>query len=297
MSALLVIAPAKVNLHLAVGAVRPDGYHDVTTVLHALELADEVRVTPASSLLLEAPDLGVAPEQNLAHRAAVALGRTLGKRPDVHITLVKRIPHQAGLGGGSSDAAAVIFGLATLWGIDPGSPECLETAATLGADVPFFLTGACALMTGRGDVLERVLPPLAGSPVVVVRPPHPVPTPAAYAAFDAAPQPAPDAHELISALEVGSVACSAASLANNLEAASAAVVPEVGEAVAWLRGSAGCLGAAVAGSGSAVFGLMDSAGSAEAIAARAADRGWWSAATALAAEGVHARDERAGDTC
>ncbi len=285
---LISVAPAKVNLHLGVGGVRTDGYHDVTTVLHALELADMVEIEPAAELTLTCePSVGVSPENNLAYRAAVALGEAVGRRPQVAIRLIKHIPHGAGLGGGSSDAAAVIAGLATLWGVDPRDPRCIEVAAGLGADVPFFLapTG-CALMTGRGDVLARELPALDGVPVVLVRPPMPVPTAAAYRAFDAAPPVAPDPTRLLVALDAHDASAVSAAIANNMESASASVVPAVADALAWLKQQSGVRGAAVAGSGSAVFALCDTGDAAATIARSAETHGWWGCDTALRGSGV-----------
>jgi len=289
---LRVSAPAKVNLHLGVRDVGPDGYHSLTGVFHTLTLADEIRISGASSLEFTSDvDLGIAAEQNLAHRAAVAMGLSLGREPNVHVELTKRIPHGAGLGGGSSDAAAVIAGLATLWNVDPRDERCLAVARSLGADVPFFLVpGGAALMVGRGDVVARELPAAAGTPLVLVRPDLPVSTAAAYAAFDADPvaPSAPDA--VISALEGGDAAALGAAVVNNLAAASFSVVAEVADALAWVRCAQGITGAEVCGSGSAVFALCESAADAQSIAVQAAAKGWWSCATALGGTGVAVRE-------
>jgi len=293
---LKVFAPAKVNLHLAVGRLREDGYHELTGVFHALELADEVSLEPAESLeLMCDADLGIEPEDNIALRAAVAMGREFGRAPLVRIGLMKRVPHGAGLGGGSSDAAAVIAGLATMWNAETTDVRCVAAAAGVGADVPFFLVpGGAALMTGRGDRVARELVPLGGTPVVLVRPPLPVSTAAAYRAFDAAPVAAEEPDAAIAALETGDVTALGRALANNLEAASAAVVPEVADALAWTRTATGVLGAAVAGSGSAVFAIVESDHAAAAIARAAEDRGWWSAATRLGASGVRVDHDTGG---
>lgn len=282
------IAPAKINLMLAVGGIRPDGYHAVTTVLHTLELWDEVTVEPASALEFECGiDLGVPAQDNLAHRAAVALGAALGREPLVRIQLVKRIPHGAGLGGGSSDAAAVLAALATEWGLSWGDPMVVDVAASLGADVPFFLAESpCALMTGRGDRLERRFAGFPGIPLALVKPPQPVPTAAAYAAFDRSPRPADDGTRMIDALAAGDQGAMAAALSNNLEAASEEVVPAVGEVLAWMRSQPGISAAVLAGSGSACFALCEDDRVATHIAGAAKDRGWWSAATRLGQSGV-----------
>lgn len=276
-----VLAPAKVNLFLGVGASRPDGYHDVVTVLHALELADELTVEPAGELALACDtDLGIEPERNLAWRAAIALAEELDTEPRVAIGLRKRIPHGAGLGGGSSDAAAVLLGMCELWGVLPDDPRVLRAARSLGADVPFFLGGGPAVMTGRGDVLERRLPGLV-TPVLLVKGAASAPTAAVYEQFDRDPHTSHASADVTRALADGDVRLLAASLVNDLAAPSAQVVPGVADALAWCRLSAGVLGAQVAGSGSAVFALCDSDSTAADLASRAAEEGFWSAATRL----------------
>lgn len=291
MNVLRVLAPAKVNLFLGIGSVRPDGYHQLTSVFHALGLADEIEIRPAERLTVTTdPDLGIPEQLNLAYRAAVDMGSAFGRDPLVAIHVVKRIPHGAGLGGGSSDAAGVIAGLACLWGIDLADDQCLSVARCLGADVPFFLTGGAALMTGRGDVLERALPPLPGVPVALVRPPLPVSTAQAYRTFDLDPVAAGDHRAVVDALERSDSSALARSLANNLESAAATVVPEVAEAVAWVRSRPGVMGALVAGSGSAVFALCEDPVVSRRVAEEACGQGWWSTATELARHGVSVRE-------
>ncbi len=288
---LRVLAPAKVNLFLGIGPVRSDGYHELTSVFHALGLADEIEIRTAESLTVTTDsDLGIPERLNLAHRAAVEMGSAFGRDPLAAIHVVKRIPHGAGLGGGSSDAAGVIAGLAYMWGIDLSDDRCLSVARSLGADVPFFLAGGAALMTGRGDVLERTLPPLPGVPVALLRPPLPVSTAEAYRTFDLDPVAAGDHRATVEALERSDTSALVRSLANNLESAAATVVPEVAEAVAWVRSRPGVLGALVAGSGSAVFAVCEDPIVSERVAEEARGRGWWSVATELAMHGVSVRE-------
>jgi 4-diphosphocytidyl-2-C-methyl-D-erythritol kinase len=256
-------------------------------VFHALSLADEISIESAPGLSVGCDEeLGVPEGENLAFRAAIAMGDAFARRPEVRISLSKRIPHGAGLGGGSSDAAAVIVGLAYLWGIEPGDSRCKAVAASLGADVPFFLTGGAALMSGRGDELVRSLPALEGAPAVLVRPPDPVPTAEAYRAFDASPVPPGDPSLVIAALEAGDDAALASVLENNMERASFSVVPAVAEAVAWTKQSVGVRGAIVCGSGSAVFALCEDHAVASHVAENAGSRGWWSVPTKLVAQGA-----------
>ena len=294
MRAITLLAPAKVNLYLGVGAVGDDGYHDVTTVLQSLAFGDTVRILPADELIVTtSADLGIPASENLAFRAAQAFAEEFSIAPRVVIEIEKRVPAGAGLGGGSSDAAAVIAGLARIHGIDACGERCLGVARTLGADVPFFLIGGAALMTGRGDVLEASLPS-ARSHVVLVKPQAPVPTAGAYAAFDAAPLPAPGPDRVVSALADGDTTRLAQALSNNLTSASATLVPEVIDALAWVGEQPGVLGAAMAGSGSATFALCASAESAESISAGARARGWWAVATETSSSGVRITDEDEG---
>lgn len=282
-----IFAPAKVNLHLAVGEVRDDGYHAVTTVLHALAFGDTVVIEPGSSFGFACtPDLGLRAEDNLACRAATAMAARFGRPLDVHISVEKHVPAGAGLGGASADAAATIAGLARLWHLDPGDPGIYETARSLGADVPFFLTGGAALFTGRGDVLERSLAPL-DVPVVLVKPAEAISTGEAYAAFDRLePSAAPDPSALLDALERADVRDVARRLYNNMTAAAVGIVPGVAGALRLVAESRGVLGSAVAGSGSAVFGICETGADASRCAEAAKDAGLWSVATRTGSSGA-----------
>lgn len=282
-----VLAPAKVNLYLGVGGIRPDGYHEVTTVMQTLDLADEVTLTPAPVLeLTTITDLSIPARENLAFRAATDFARAHHREPGVRIDLVKAIPHGAGLGGGSSDAAAVIRGLAALWDVPSDDARAREVAAGLGADVPFFLVGGTAMLVGRGDVQESIFatPPLAG---VVVLPSGRVPTADAYRAFDASPLPTPDPTDLCDALRAGDSAAVAPLLANNLEGAARGVSPDVGDVLAWCRTQGGIDGVCVAGSGSAVFAVSGESRRFELVTA-AREHGWvaWAVSFTPAGWGV-----------
>lgn len=272
-----VEAPAKLNLYLGVGGRRADGYHGVETVLVALDLHDSVTVEPAAELSLVCePDVGVPAPDNLAWRAAVALSSAVGRESSVAIRVVKRIPARAGLGGGSADGAAVIAALAAHWGIASDAPVLERVAASLGADVPFLLRGGCAVYGGRGDEFVRPLP----LPVVhflLVNPGVPVPTAAAYAAFDRMLQPAaPGVRRVADALRLANGAAAlGGALFNNMTDATTGLVPEIREALALAGRSPGCEGAAMAGSGSTVFGVFDDRESAEEAVAAARGRGWW----------------------
>lgn len=172
-----VVAPAKVNLALEILRRREDGYHDLDTVMTTLDLADAVTIRPWTGLEVRysgryAAGLDPAAPTDLPTRAARALATTAGREPDALIEVTKRIPHPTGLGGGASDAAAVIRALDALWGLDWPAERLAEVGATVGSDVPFFIYGGVARCTGRGEVVEplRDLRPLR---LLILVPPVP----------------------------------------------------------------------------------------------------------------------------
>ena len=152
---LTVRAYAKVNLTLEVLGRRPDGYHEIVSVMQTVDLHDVVKLTPADDVTLACDRPGLDTPGNLVYRAAAALRAETGIREGVHIELRKAIPTSAGLGGGSSDAAATLVGLRRLWRLDMPVSDLTPLAASLGSDVPFFLRGGTAMVQGRG---ERVRP-------------------------------------------------------------------------------------------------------------------------------------------
>ena len=161
-------ATAKINLSLEVLGRRPDGYHEVRSVLQAVDLADWVEIEEADALTLRVEPEGAAPaEENLVLRAAELLRGATGATRGAAITLRKQIPVAAGLGGGSSDAAAALLGLSRLWALDLDQAQLGVLAARLGSDVPFFLGGATALASGRGEQLEELPAPVERFAVIV----------------------------------------------------------------------------------------------------------------------------------
>lgn len=156
-----VRAPGKLNLYLAVGDRRDDGYHELTTVFHAVSLVDEVTIRDADVLSLRVAGAGAdalpTDERNLAWRAAELLAEHVGRAPDVAITIDKSIPVAGGMAGGSADAAAVLVGMNVLWELGVPRRDLHALAARLGSDVPFALHGGTALGTGRGEELATVL--------------------------------------------------------------------------------------------------------------------------------------------
>lgn len=286
MPGVELLAPAKVNLFLAVGPRRPDGYHDLVTVFNAVSIGDRLEVTlrpsPDHAWHIEVSGGAALPRDtdNLAGRAAALFAAAVGDRVPGHmvrIVIDKRIPVAAGLGGGSSDAAAVLRWLNRHFGSPLEPVELGDLAERLGSDVPFFLHGGRAVGRGRGEAVT----PWSGEPVlplVIGLPDFPLSTPEVYRRFDAlhsAPDPGPGGEwmaaaerglqRLSDALAAGDLGRVAAALRNDLARPAASLRPEVEAAVDRLT-RAGCLGAAVSGSGPTVFGLAASAEAAAAIA-------------------------------
>jgi 4-diphosphocytidyl-2-C-methyl-D-erythritol kinase len=255
-SAVSFLAPAKLNLSLEVYAKRPDGYHEIRSVMVPVSLYDEVTVEETSCGIAVSCDAPGVPLDgtNSCHRAA-ALFLEWAKSPSgVRIRLRKRIPAEAGLGGGSSDAAATLKGLVALTGKMPPGNELLAMAARVGADVPFFLLGGAALVEGFGDRVTP-LPWEAPFHAVIVRPPFGLSTREGYARLrrgfgDPPSAEAPPA--------IRSIEAAAAIVRNDFEEAWRPVCPEIGTIKEELR-AAGARASALTGSGSAVFGLFPSA--------------------------------------
>ena len=166
--AVTLLAPAKINLALAVTGKRDDGYHELRSVFATIDLADRVRVAPHRRLEVRiAPGVGAPPGEDLASRAVRAMAKATGREPTAFVHIRKRVPVAAGLGGGSSDAGAVLRALASIW--KRSDVDLVSLAATLGSDVPFFVTGArVALVGGRGERVDPLPNPTA-TYVVVVR--------------------------------------------------------------------------------------------------------------------------------
>jgi len=266
-------AAAKVNLALEVLGRRADGYHELATVMHAIDLADRLVLEEADGFEIVTGAPGVPTDgTNLALRAARALAEAAGVGRGARITLDKRIPVAAGLGGGSTDAAATLVGLDRLWRLRWSRARLAEVAVTLGMDVPFFLHGGCALATGRGEKLDRA--PSGGLALVLVNPRFGSSTAAVYARVT--PEMYSDgsrARGMLAALRARRPGRVAASLYNGLEAAVAPAHPEIDRMKAALV-AAGALGAAMSGSGPTVFGVARSFEHARQIRARLA-RGSW----------------------
>ena len=267
MTRISVRGYAKLNLALAVTGTRPDGYHLLDTVMRTVSLYDEVAVerTEEPGVRLLCADPRVPQDgRNTAVRAAERYIRAAGMPGGVRITVCKRIPLEAGMGGSSADAAAVLNAMQTLWRPLP-EDELTALAASIGADVPFQLCGGLTRCTGIGDRMEP-LPPVSGDFYVVCKPPFGIRTPDAFAACDRLASPKnPDVERLCGALRRNDLRAAAADVGNLLE--QAVDRPEI-EMLRTSLPDAGALAAAMTGSGSAVFGLFLSLADAEAAAAR-----------------------------
>jgi 4-diphosphocytidyl-2-C-methyl-D-erythritol kinase len=269
---VVVRVPAKVNLRLGVGPVRPDGYHELLTVFHAVALFDEVTAHPADGLSLTLAGIGSAElpadRGNLAWRAAELLAAETGVRPDVRLELHKRIPVAGGLAGGSADAAGTLLACARLWDVEADLPGL---AARLGSDVAFALLGGTAIGTGRGERLAPV-PPHADLHWVLASAPYGISTAAAYAQLDAlraaraAPEPIGPPDALLAALAAGDPSGVGLVLANDLQPAAFTLRPELRRTYD-LGLAAGALGAVVSGSGPTCAFLCADADQAQHVAA------------------------------
>ena len=253
---------AKVNLGLEVLGPRQDGYHELRTVFQTLELHDDLVLTPrADGVSVDCDHPGVpSDERNLAVRAAQSLRDHAGVRQGVHISITKRIPVAGGMGGGSSNAAAVLIALDHLWGVGLGRDGLHPLARRLGADVPFFLLGGTALGLARGDEVYPLFRQV-DSEVVVADPGRPVSTAAVFARCDATLTPrenGPTIFRFISShLERRRDAFRA--LGNDLEAPALEEAPELASQVERIRGilvREGALLTSLSGSGSSYFGLF-----------------------------------------
>jgi 4-diphosphocytidyl-2-C-methyl-D-erythritol kinase len=261
------LAPAKINLTLEVLSRREDGYHSLRSVMVPLALADAIAIEPSERFAFECSADALGGDDNLVVRAAAALGAL----PPVRITLTKHIPTQAGLGGGSSDAATVLR--AAMDGALGSQPtvDWLQVARELGSDVPFFLAETAALVEGTG---ERVTPAGSLPPwnVLIVKPPAAVSTSAAYAEIDRTQRPSRPRNtsvsiEALTALQRFDFDAVERLLQNDFHDVIASAIPEVATAIDALYG-AGARRALLSGSGSCVFTLARDREGIEAMASR-----------------------------
>lgn len=270
MTSVTLLTPAKINLCLSVAGKRPDGYHDVEMLMQMVGLYDEVRIAVKESGISVACDSAAVPEGegNIAYRAAAAILRVAGGGPGLGIEITKRIPVAAGLGGGSSNAAAVLIGVNRLLETGLGAEELSRIGVELGMDVPFFFYGPLARAWGRGDILTRIKP-LPKFWVLLVNPGFETSTAWAYNNLNLRLTKKIDCNR-IARLTVRNVA---ESLHNDLETVTAAAYPVITEITEALL-SAGAMGARMSGSGPTVFGIFETGEHCRMAAETFAARGW-----------------------
>lgn len=280
---LTLLCPPKVNLYLEIVRRRPDGYHDLRTLFHSISGGDRLTVWPDSRLELACDDASIPTDgTNLVLRAAEALRReTDSPREGARFLLEKTTPAGGGLGGGSANAAGALVLLNRLWGLNLPRPRLAELAASLGADVPFFLTGGAAVGEGIGEQLVPVEP--LALDLVLVAPPAAVSTPWAYSLWDGNSASDASVEQFLAEARRGPDRAGGL-LRNDLEPGVLAAVPDVSAARDWLM-RAGALGAMMTGSGSVVFGLAEDAAHARRLAATSGAPGRvWTVRTLTAAE-------------
>lgn len=282
MHPVTLAAPAKVNLILRVVGRRDDGYHDLEMVMVPLSLADEITLAPIASgiefYLDGEGDGGMVGERNLAWRAARLMQEAAGRSDGVEITLRKHIPVAAGLGGGSSDAAAVLKGLSRMWGLGWSPARLADLGKRLGADVPFFCYEGPAFVEGIGDRVEpyRKFPSLL---FLLINPGFSVSTPWVYQQWDLQLTPKRSDARVRPLFEVFCDVIS--SLQNDLERVTIPAHPEVSAIKRFLMDS-GAAGALMSGSGPTVFGVFEEDSARERALAATRTKGW----RAFAAEGA-----------
>ena len=274
-------APAKLNLYLHITGRRPDGYHDLDSLVAFASIGDELTLRPAGTFEFEltGPQAGALAHEdqssNLAVKAAQSLAALTGHELDAHLILTKNLPVASGIGGGSSDAAAALRALARHWGLAKDDPRILEAAAQHGQDVPVCVKVACNYMTATG---VAPAPKLPRTPVVLVNPGKGLSTPLVYKEYRKGGDPfSPLARleqapatldDLVAALKLRS---------NDLYAPACRLMPEIVEIIAALRGTEQCLLARMSGSGATCFGLYADKAAAEKAAKtiRAGNPAWW----------------------
>jgi 4-diphosphocytidyl-2-C-methyl-D-erythritol kinase len=287
------IAPAKINLYLHVGGLRRDRLHDLRSLFVFADGGDVVTAAPARDLSLDiagpfsAPLLKEPIDRNLVMRAARLLRERAGVTAGARLTLDKRLPIAAGVGGGSADAAAALRALIRLWRLEIGAPALRALAFALGADVPACLSRAPVRVAGAGERLAPApaLPPLA---VCLVNTGVAMPTGTVFRAFDkdnVAPA-APQDPSFAGLSGIDGVRALLAGSRNDLEPYAIARAPSVGRAIGALSAAPGALPARMSGSGATVFALFASRTAASRAAQAMRGRGWWAMDAALCRAGA-----------
>ncbi len=247
-----VQAPAKLNLTLKILNRRPDGYHELETIIAALALSDRITISQSGApghleFQCNEPDLPID-ESNLVVKAVTAFRKATAIPTGLKITLVKNIPHGAGLGGGSSDAAATLLALNKMHDSPLSKLQLSEIAASLGSDVPFFLTGGLALCHGRGEKVTPMTEPIPDWSLLLIKPPFGISTPWAYQSY------AKTHNDTAHATPVQKL--DDWNLFNDLEAPVFSKYLPLAELKGWLRQQPEVRAAMMSGSGSTIFAIL-----------------------------------------
>ena len=282
MNQITLRAAAKLNFTLDITGTRPDGYHLLRMVMQSVGVYDMLTLQKAPEISLQAAEL--ATPQNLAWEAAAAFFAHTGIAGGVSMTLEKSIPSQAGMGGGSADAAGVLVGLNALYQAGLSTQTLQKIGETIGADVPYCIVGGTALVEGIGDLVTP-LAPMKGGAFAVLKPGWGISTVEAYQAYDQAPCPNhPDTEALARDLAAGNLQNLAPNMANVLEQASGHL--EEIETLRQLLLERGALAARMTGSGSAVYGVFPDLEHAKACAAQISQPGLWAFAAEPVKQGI-----------
>jgi len=251
---MIVKAYAKLNLYLDIIRLREDGYHELDMIMQEVELADILTFTPAAELTVQCP--GVPMEKNLTFRAARSFYAAANLREGMLISIEKHIPSEAGMGGGSSDAACVLKTLNKIYGFPLSAEQLTELALALGADVPFALFGKTARAQGIGEILSPIENRLC-THYLIVKPPKGVPTGQAFRLADETPQKSGgNILTCIHALETGDRELFAANTHNALTSPAITLCPEIHTVLSLLKNTDNCTAAFMTGSGSACVGMF-----------------------------------------
>jgi 4-diphosphocytidyl-2-C-methyl-D-erythritol kinase len=256
---------AKINLALAVLGKRADGYHEIRTVFQSIDLHDDIEIRPCRHLALHCPDLASVPrEENTVWRAAAALAQAAAPGTGAEIVLKKNIPQGAGLGGGSSNAAAALLGLSRFWSLDVPPGQLRSIAAAIGSDVPFFLHGGTALGIGRGEEICP-LPEVQPAFLTVIHPGVHISTAAAYKSLNLQLTSLQARHKITGFCgQLADRSGDMAGIFNDFESSILSAWPAVAQAKEFLK-QRGATAAMLSGSGSSVFGFFLSEESALAV--------------------------------
>ena len=301
MSAFRSAAPAKLNLYLHVLGRRPDGYHELDSLIVFAGVADTLSAAPSADLRLDIDGPFAAPlradADNLVLRAARKLAAAAGIDAGARLRLTKRLPVASGIGGGSADAAAALRVLSALWGLDLADDRLPSIAAGLGADVPVCVAGTPSFVFGVGEVI-RPAPPLPPASVVLVNPGTPVPTGRVFAGLHAFRDAGAASPRLAAAAghDLAALVAALSDTGNDLAVPARAIAPAIDDVLAALAARPGCLMSRLSGSGATCFGLFAAAEAARhAAAALRRDRpDWWVAEGPLLDEPPKVETDPAG---